>query len=436
MLATMSNRTQTKTTISPASALVMLIAAGVLGAYLLPNAPAEFSGNTYIGLHAFLLGTMLIAWLNPSIPTTTILLIGIAARSMLAFAPEFTSNDMERYLWDGAVTLNGFDPYTMAPDNPAVAHLRNMWPTPPEHTAYATLYPPGAIALFSLSAIAGPTTGIMVWKALATFASIASLFFVRAILERRDLSQHFPLFALSPLLLLETGIGGHMDIFVMLSVVVAIHAVDRKNFYLAGLALGIGASIKFLPIILAAPIVVYMRFQPRTVINTVLGIATPLLILYGTALFLGMSPIGTISVFFEKWRGGSPVYAVLEHVLTAPHILVVQILGIASIAVYALLTAWRGNFILAMALFLTAPLLFSPIVFPWYLSVLAPFVALCSSATLFFWLATAPLTYEVLNGWRSIGVWDQASWPLWIIGAMFIFGFLIDLRRIRPQAVS
>ena len=328
-----------------------------------------------------------------------ILVIAVAARVMLIPAPLLTSNDVERYLWDGAVALAGHDPYTTAANSPLVAGLRDIWPTPIEHEQYATLYPPGALLLFATSALAGPTLGLFVWKMLVTAASIAALGLMHNILKSRNLMHHFPLFALSPLLIFEGGVGAHIDIFCVLAIVGAIACLDRSRPLMAGAILGIGASIKFLPLLLLGPL--FLALWRKGAFCLVVGTTLSVGIIYGTALLLGYHPVGILPVFFEKWRFGSPLYSLLEITLP-PHFLIPAQGGIAIFTLsLATIAALKNHLTIAMTITLATPLLLSPVVFPWYLMVLIPMLALRPTITLLTWTTIAPLGYLVLNRWVS-----------------------------------
>ena len=408
-------------------ALVFAVSATIASLYVLPNIFPAHIGNGYIGAHCILTALMLLGWARGNISVQAILLAGIAARILLFPLPIFTSNDAERYLWDGAVALAGFDPYITAPADSVVSSLRSLWATPPEHAAYATIYPPGALMLFAASALAGPVWGVWIWKGLASAASIASLLLMHRILTRRNLSHHLPLFALSPLLILETGAGAHLDVFLVFSIVAAFALLDEKRVGFAGAMLGVGAAIKFLPAVLLAPLALSLS-RSQAIRLCVAGGAV-VMAFYGAALAVGYQPIGVLGVFFEKWRFGSPLYSLLTNTfdLQTARILL-GLIGVILVLV-AVRFAFRRDYIFSSMIFLAIPFLLSPVVFPWYLSVLVPLFAIRPNATVLVWVTVAPFSYEVLNKWLSVGEWVPAAWPIWLIGVGLLAGLVVDLGR-------
>ena len=87
-----------------------------------------------------------------------------------------------------------------------------------------------------------------------------------------------------------------------------------------------------------------------------------------------------------------------------------------------------------MMLCLSVPLLLSPVLFPWYVLALIPFLALRPSVTLFLVVTLIPLNYVVLNRWLSEGVWEQASWPAVILALAIPIGLLIDVFWLKHTA--
>jgi hypothetical protein len=80
---------------------------------------------------------------------------------------------------------------------------------------------------------------------------------------------------------------------------------------------------------------------------------------------------------------------------------------------------------------LAAPLIASPVVFPWYLLPVVPAVALAPSAAAVGWLTALPLTYEVNDRAVATGEWTPATWPLVAIGLAVAVGAAIDVARAR-----
>jgi alpha-1,6-mannosyltransferase len=456
MVAAKTGNRGPKTARARAAVHLLCCVAFVLGAAWVHAVAArapEGRGSAYIALHALLAVAMLGAWLTgtsgshdtgaghgPGLRsgawTRLLALHGVLAAGGLALllllaVPSFTTHDVQRYLWDGAVASAGLDPYRVAPDSAEALSLRAVWPTPAEHAAYPTLYPPGALALFALSSLAGPVHGVWVWKALAIAAGISTLLVAQRLLAQRGALQHLPLLAMSPLLLLETGVGAHVDAFSTLAVVLALWAWQSGRLAWAGAAIGLGAIIKLLPMVLLWPLAVALLAQRRWLAlwRLLLGAGLVVALGYGLALACGLLPVGSLGLLFQRWRFGSPLHAALEWLLQPAEVSAWLALLLALLLVLLLLgSAWlaRRDLARAVQLALAAPLLISPVVFPWYLSVLLPALVLRPHAVLLAWICVAPVSYEVLNAYDSSGIWAPAVWPLWAIAASWLLGAVLQ----------
>lgn len=406
--------------------------------YPLAQAPADWRGWGYLVIHGLLAGQMWLVWrahqqlqlADLICANRRVLRSGCLALLLLLAAPPLTSHDSQRYLWDGRVLLAGENPYAVAPDDPAVATLRRQWPTPSEHARYPTLYPPAALGLFALAASAGVDFGPWLWKILVSLAAMGLLLVTR---PRAGGGRHWPLLALSPLLVLEVGVGAHVDVFAALMVALALAALRRGHAAMVGFWLGLGGLIKLLPLVAAWPVAWLLRHRAPRFITALL---TAITLGYGGFWLLGWSALGSLGEFFAVWRFGSPLFVVAHECLPAgwlwPGLLLFAVFGM--LAVVALV--WQRRPLAAVQAALILPLLLSPVVFPWYLLVLLPILARRFSAAVLLWTLAMPLSYEVLPLFDAHGIWAPASWPLWVIASAFLGGLFWDYRAGRLSSVD
>ena len=408
----------------------MVLAACVAAIYLLPVVFPTTIGTGYILIVSTLMAFSVIIWHFQIISPKAALILSLLMCLCLGFLVPYTSNDSERYLWDGAVFLSGFDPYMTAPNDPQLAHLREIWPTPEEHSKYQTLYPPGGLTLFAICALAGPIYAIWVWKLLISCAVMLCLVITYKLLGLRGLSRNFHLIGFSPLLLFEAQLGAHLDVFSVLGIVSALWFIEKEKFILAGFVIGLAATTKFLPAVLVGPFLFYLK--PKQALKLLLSSAGIWISIYASMIFLGYKPLGLLPIFFEKWRGGAPFYPVLEYLKNVldisnyGFILSLILLALSGFSLSAWL-AWRGRIYVALLLSLSIPLLLSPVLFPWYLIILVPFFALKPNWTIFAFIAFSPLSYVVLDRWLYEEIWIQPTWPAQVLLVSLIFGFTVDM---------
>ncbi|MDH3818941.1 MAG: DUF4919 domain-containing protein, partial [Myxococcales bacterium] len=63
-------------------------------------------------------------------------------------APPLLSDDLYRYLWEGRLWLEGFNPYRLSPDDPGLAQLRDDLWVRINNKPLATIYPPLSQLIF------------------------------------------------------------------------------------------------------------------------------------------------------------------------------------------------------------------------------------------------------------------------------------------------
>ncbi|MEO1172834.1 MAG: hypothetical protein AAFX94_12425, partial [Myxococcota bacterium] len=203
-------------------------------------------------------------------------------------------------------------------------------------------------------------------------------------------------------------------------------AVFRGGRYSVAVFWGLGAAFKILPLALLAVWWVHRGVRrwmgPGLVASAVFALPVVLV------LALGWVPIGSIAVFFEKWRFASPLWLGLEPALglAMPWVALVGA-GLSGLAVLWL--AQRGASVQLLVFAGAVPLLWSPVVFPWYLVALLPVAVLVRSGFYLAWVTAIPFTYEILDRYDVDASWEPAPWPVALIAVGWAFGAVRDLGR-------
>ncbi|MFH1808746.1 MAG: glycosyltransferase 87 family protein [Pseudomonadota bacterium] len=385
-------------------------------------------GTIYIAGHLLMSICMLVAWRmgRVQLDLRWVVAAGVLARVAVLMVPPFTTHDVMRYLWDGQQLLHGVDPYLFAPASAPPLDAR--WAFPDDNASFPTIYPPLAVVLHALCAASGPLLATWAWKLLTTAVSLALLFAGDRLLDAHGARRHLALLALSPLAVLEAGVGAHIDVTAALGLCLALLALSRGRDGRAGCWLGVAVLLKLTPAVLLAPLA--LGLERARAGRVVLGCLLVIVAGYGLALASGLRPLGNLIVFFAKWRFGSPLYvpldALLKDVSLAPVLAPLGVILLVAVAVHA---RRQGALVDGLRRSLCLPFVLSPVVFPWYLLVLAPVVALRPSAVTLGWMLTLPLSYEVIDTFERTGSWQPAAWPLVVIAVGWAVGLAIDLRQ-------
>ena len=385
---------------------------------------------------------MLAAWyacfhIRNSTILATVAVAAVLCRLLLLGAEPYTSNDADRYLFDGRMVVLGLDPYVSNHELPELKDEVAAWRPPLEHRQYPTLYPPLALAVFTACAAAGIEKAKWVWRVLLLSAGLMTLLLGFLTLRRIGAAHHFPLVAFSPLLILETGVGLHLDTLSTLAVAAALHAWVGRRWSLASVALGLGALIKIVPVVCLLPLVL----MQRSLRSAVAALLPGLMVIgggYGLALAMGFKPLGSLAVFFQKWRSGSPLFLILDSHFSAWQSAFICLgLALAGFLAVSLGLLMRHRRLQADAYYapafamqaaLSIPLVLSPVIFPWYAMPLVPLLAMAPNIAVLSWTIVLPGLYEVLDQFVCCGNWSPALWPVYLIAMSYLIGVLLIAR--------
>ena len=156
----------------------------------------------------------------------TMLAAGLAMRLVLFASEPALEDDYQRYLWDGAVTAHGLNPYEKSPQAAKAAHPQVM----PlgrlglesglvlgriNHPDLRTIYPPVAQGVFAFAHWLAPWS-LTAWRALILALDIISIALLLALLREIGRSPLWAaLYWWNPIVLKELFNSAHMDALVV-----------------------------------------------------------------------------------------------------------------------------------------------------------------------------------------------------------------------------
>jgi hypothetical protein len=376
----------------------------------------------------------------------------------LVVAPVALSDDVFRYLWDGRVLLHGIDPYRFAPDDPALAFLRDGAWERVNNASIPTIYPPFSQALFGLAAAlyAAPVT----LKAFAFAAHLATVPLVGR-LAGADGPRASLLFALNPLALSAAALDGHVDAVTGLAVAGFTFALVTGRSYGAALCAGAASGLKLVGVVLA-PLIAARSRRAAAVGGLLALLCVVPLVGAGT----GSDAPGGLGQYARRWGGNAGGFLVLETAVNAglesaadpdvtpghirldslrpwlervrgtfvdpwrgvlgekkvvPDVAEFEIPFLASLLARALafaivltlvvaLTACRARPLTAVRTVLLATLLLAPQVHPWYLLWLLPIEVAAGGVAGLLWSATVLVAYGPLDGWLAHRQWHPVPY--------------------------
>ena len=340
------------------------------------------------------------------------------------FAPPLLSDDLYRYLWEGQLWLEGFNPYRLSPDDPILVPLRDeLWPKI-NNKPLGSIYPPISQLWFAAAAWLGGK----VWtvKLLALLAHVFSV----AALSRVSTSRTAPLaLALNPLLLSEGALNGHFDILCGLALLMAAWALAQGSFGRAGIAASAAVGLKVVGLVVVP---LFLR-RPKALLGTALVSALLLV-----PLVVSRGPLDAASgpaQFASRWRGNESLFGLIGWLsrqicpegsadLVARSIVVLALLLLCALAVYRQVPPLPAARALVWGV-----LLLSPQVHPWYLAWLLPLELAAGGSAGLVWSAAVLCAYAPLDLWVAEGVWRMPLRLQIFEYAVVTIALIVDRRR-------
>jgi len=367
---------------------------------------------------------------TPTLPRRVIVMLLVLAglwRIPFLVSLPGPDDDIHRYLWDGRVQRLGYNPYLIVPSDPALASLHTPETRGLNNPDLPSPYPPGAELFFR--AVTAIHESLFSLKVAFVFCDLAIILVLLEILRRSGQGSHWVLaYAWHPLLTTDVAGSGHIDIVGVLLLLVSAAALGRQWRAVAAAAFGLAVAVKFLPIVLLPVYWKRVRIRDAILAATVVGL------LFIPFLNHGRIPIGSLGTYVRSFRFNDPVFAALEQV-AAPQFAV----GVAVVAGFLVAlwlrskaTEWSPDM---FAWPMAASLLCAPVVYPWYLLWLLPFVRSASTVPLIIWTVSIIPTYYVWH-LRALG----RAWlvPAWIMvleyGSVALAVATIEFRRLRRRS--
>ena len=333
-----------------------------------------------------------------------------------------SDDDVHRYIWDGRVQRLGYNPYVVVPSDPAFATLHTPETRTLNNPEVPSPYPAGAQLFFR--AVTSIHESIFALKVALVVCDLAIVLVLLDVLRCTRQGAHWVLaYAWNPLLATAAG-SGHIDILGALLLLVSVAALLRRWRAVAALAFGLAVSVKFLPIVLLPLYWKRVRIRDAALAAIAVGL------LYVPFLNHGRIPIGSLGTYVQRFRFNDAVFATLERV-AAPRVVagLAVLVGFLTSIVMRKKSAEGSSD--AFAWPMAASLLCAPVVYPWYLLWLLPFLRSASTVPIIIWTLSIIPTYYVWH-LRTVGrPWLVPGWIMLLeYGSVAVAAAIIALHRI------
>ncbi len=382
-----------------------------------------------------------------------IIACGLAARLVLFVSEPVLEDDYQRYLWDGAVSASGANPYTLSPrqvlDAGASGGLSQLAKDAGpvlrriNHPELTTIYPAAAQGAFALAHVLGPWS-LTAWRAVLLACELATLTLLLMLLNHTARSPLWVgLYWWNPLVIKEVANSAHMDAIVVAFVMLALVLAVTQRTRLAVAALGLAAAAKLWPVLLL-PLILRPLVGDNRRLAAAIAIFAALLVL-AAAPMIAASPgaHSGLAAYAQTWSTNSALFPLLEGAASAvltglglpgvtagiiARALIALSLGVVAVALAIAKIDTPRDLITRAGVVVAALVLLSPAQYPWYALWLAPFLVLTPYPAFLLMMATLPLYYasfhfaarETLEAARPViltliwvPVWTALAFEIW-----------------------
>ncbi len=364
----------------------------------------------------FLLYTIVILKQWPTKWVKRLMWAGVGLRLVFLVATPALSDDYFRFIWDGRLLASGYNPYLYLPSeilHTSIAKDANLTQALYEglnSPHYFTVYPPLNQLIFGVAAWLGQGSvliSILVLRLFIIAAEVGSLCIMASFRWPKYLQKSrreiVLVYALNPFVIMELVGNLHFEAVTLFFVLLALRGLMTLSkmpfqYPKSAVALGLGASVKLIPLIFL-PLIVSrigllkgVKYSMITV-GVVLALFMPFM---SEALFHNFGK--SLDLYFQKFEFNASIYYLLREIgfwLTGYNIIQVlgPVLSLTTLVGVGWLALQRQNLLEKMLLALTLYFLLATTVHPWYITTLVALGALTQRWYTLVWSALLPLTY-------------------------------------------
>ena len=372
--------------------------------------------------------------------------IGLVIRISMLFSVPVLEDDFNRYLWDGAVSGNGINPYVYSPlevlnEDPEIFKdikgqggniLDNV-----NHPHLKTIYPPVSQFVFAIT-YKIDAFNLFVWKIILLLFDLVTFFLLLYSLRIIGLSPlNILIYWWNPLLINEIFVSGHLEVLAFPFVIAAFLLINRKFVISACGSLALAAGVKLWPVFLF-PLLIKKNYKSLLgILKSSIAFSIFIVAIFIPVVLVQMDSSSGFVAYSQTWENNSSIFRIFlflgEQILSSfsihpghaqrytrifvALIIIVWVLYQTFKYDRTLLDLFRRSLFIVAAIFLIGPTQF-----PWYYTWMLPFLTFLPRFSLLFLTTMLPLYYlryylepsGRLDLFNNYVVWIEFV-PIWIL---------------------
>lgn len=352
-----------------------------------------------------------IKWVDSSRKLSGAIGAAILFRAALLFALPNLSDDFYRFIWDGNLLANGFNPFAHAPEFYMQTELPEVLSAELFNNlnsqGYYTVYPPVSQFVYALGAGLFGTQllgNVVVVKLVMLVTEIGTLWVMKKLLDHFSLSPKWLLiYALNPLVILEIIGNLHFEGVMIFFLLWAYYLFLKEKLWMAACCFLLAVNTKLVPLIIMPYLVFSLGWKRSAGFIGILAAGTLALhIPFLDQAFIN-NFTNSLGLYFQSFEFNASIYYLVKWLgfqvkgyniiqTAGPRL---AILGTIFIIILSWIYRWASlkNLPVMYVILLGIYYLFSTTVHPWYVTSLLAFVPLAGLWYPVVWSALIPLTY-------------------------------------------
>ena len=255
--------------------------------------------------------------------STQLFKIGLLFRIILIFSAPNLSQDFYRFIWDGHIILNGYNPYTNKPqllidivNFPNATFLYEKMGSLSQSN-YSN-YPPINQLFFVIAAFIGGKSyyiSMLVLKLFVIFADIGIYHFGTKILLYLNKNKNLIfIYFLNPLVIIELSANLHFEGVMLFFFILGIYFFTINHWVKSAVFIALSIATKLLPLILLPLFFRYLGFKKAVwFYSSIIGICIVLFLPFLNQGFL-YNFTNTIALWFVNFEFNASIYYLIREI--------------------------------------------------------------------------------------------------------------------------
>lgn len=257
--------------------------------------------------------------------TSFLFITGILFRLLFLFSIPGLSQDFYRFIWDGRMLTNGFNPYLYLPDEVIKNKLINI----PEalllyngmgslSSGHYTNYPPVNQLCFALAALGSGKSifgSVFILRVLIILFDLGIYKYGRKLLHALKISENnIFLYFLNPLVIIELTGNLHFEGAMIFFFILALYHLQIGKYLWAAVLITLSISMKLIPLMLLPLFIKYLGIKKAIIFFTIIGVMTLALFLPFFSVSFFNNYMATISLWFVNFEFNASIYYIIRSI--------------------------------------------------------------------------------------------------------------------------